>query len=435
MQKASVQPATTVIDPATSIESLMMRGSLFLEDGDWQRADAYFERILDRDPAYAPAYIGKLCVELQIRKEDQLANQKRSFDEMPNYQKALRFAQSEYKTKIVELYLSVKGHLDAEARQKAEDDRKRQEQIKEETLQKKATEQVELEYRRENFMSIIDILRSYFEELKHMQESEAQGLCPICGGKIGFFGKCKVCKTRPTSNAKTNILKTIVTLGRYDWSVIDYDTKNNKILLLCNDILNKTTSSYSRADFTWETCDWRKFLSDDFFNSFYDFEKQRILKSKIINRNNPWYGTNGGNETHDYVFLLSLEEVVMYFGDSGQLRNRPKKNYGNYYVDAIEDQFNENRAIYESCSVKHYRTGETITVNLPRKWWLRTPGKNSKYVVCVGFSGHYNQFNGDIDKCALGGTYTAGGINVDGSEIYGVSRMLRPALWLNLETK
>ncbi|MCF0112278.1 MAG: hypothetical protein HUJ58_10290 [Erysipelotrichaceae bacterium] len=40
-----------------------------------------------------------------------------------------------------------------------------------------------------------------------------------------------------------------------------------------------------------------------------------------------WYGTSGGGDTKDTVFLLSPEEAVCkYFGNSSDLLIHPKKN-------------------------------------------------------------------------------------------------------------
>jgi hypothetical protein len=35
----------------------------------------------------------------------------------------------------------------------------------------------------------------------------------------------------------------------------------------------------------------------------------------------PGVTVSGGNDTTDKIFILSIEEVVQYFGDSGQLAN------------------------------------------------------------------------------------------------------------------
>ena len=50
----------------TSTDPLLKRVFMFLEDGDWKKADEYCERILDTDPENCIAYIGKLCAELKL---------------------------------------------------------------------------------------------------------------------------------------------------------------------------------------------------------------------------------------------------------------------------------------------------------------------------------------------------------------------------------
>ncbi len=64
--KAEREPTThsLVSAVAPSVESLFRRGQLFLEDHDWEQANIYFDRVLDINPEYAPAYIGKLCAGL-----------------------------------------------------------------------------------------------------------------------------------------------------------------------------------------------------------------------------------------------------------------------------------------------------------------------------------------------------------------------------------
>jgi tetratricopeptide (TPR) repeat protein len=74
--KAPEKSATAAVVAATpvapGVESLMKRGWLFLEDSDWKQANEYFDRVLDIDPEYAPAYAGKLCAELKVRREEAL---------------------------------------------------------------------------------------------------------------------------------------------------------------------------------------------------------------------------------------------------------------------------------------------------------------------------------------------------------------------------
>lgn len=70
---------------------LLERVFLFLEDGKWQDANIYCEKVLDIDPKNAEAYLGKLMVELQVRNCKQLADCAEPFDDRDNYSKVLRF--------------------------------------------------------------------------------------------------------------------------------------------------------------------------------------------------------------------------------------------------------------------------------------------------------------------------------------------------------
>lgn len=70
---------------------LLERVFLFLEDGKWQDANIYCEKVLDIDPKNTEAYLGKLMVELQVRNRKQLADCAEPFDDRDNYSKVLRF--------------------------------------------------------------------------------------------------------------------------------------------------------------------------------------------------------------------------------------------------------------------------------------------------------------------------------------------------------
>ena len=70
---------------------LLERVFLFLEDGKWQDANIYCEKVLDIDPKNAEAYLGKLMVELQVRNRKQLADCAEPFDDRDNYSKVIRF--------------------------------------------------------------------------------------------------------------------------------------------------------------------------------------------------------------------------------------------------------------------------------------------------------------------------------------------------------
>lgn len=91
-QKETPAPAASSAASASGGSApLLKRAFLFLEDGDWQEADAYCEKVLDVDPENAQAYLGKLMAELQVRKPEALKEQSQPFDANSSYQKAVRF--------------------------------------------------------------------------------------------------------------------------------------------------------------------------------------------------------------------------------------------------------------------------------------------------------------------------------------------------------
>ena len=74
-----------------NVAALLERAFLFLEDGNWQSADEYCERVLDIDPKNAEAYLGKLMAEQCVRRKEDLAGCRFPFDGSNNYQKVMRF--------------------------------------------------------------------------------------------------------------------------------------------------------------------------------------------------------------------------------------------------------------------------------------------------------------------------------------------------------
>ena len=91
--EARVDPQTAAQrQAAAEAAPLLKRGFIFLEDGDWEQASAYFDRVLDKDPENADAYVGHVLVTNQLRREEDLSGCKAPYEQSPNWQKAIRFA-------------------------------------------------------------------------------------------------------------------------------------------------------------------------------------------------------------------------------------------------------------------------------------------------------------------------------------------------------
>ena len=73
---------------------------MFLEDGDWDKADIYCESVLDQNPKCAEAYLGKLMAEVKIRKKEDLSKAKEPLDQSDNYRKVMRFADESLRERL-----------------------------------------------------------------------------------------------------------------------------------------------------------------------------------------------------------------------------------------------------------------------------------------------------------------------------------------------
>lgn len=96
--KTTVVKETVISGGNANTVPLLKRAFMFLEDGDWNSANEYCEKVLDIDPENPSAYLGKLLSELRVRKQESLKDQEEPFDHNNNYQKAVRFADEKLKT-------------------------------------------------------------------------------------------------------------------------------------------------------------------------------------------------------------------------------------------------------------------------------------------------------------------------------------------------
>lgn len=193
----------------------------------------------------------------------------------------------------------------------------------------------------------------------------------------------------------------IINFGNYDWRVLE--VQNNKALIITEYIIEQCSYHDAYVDITWADCSLRRYLNGEFYDEFSEADKARIVSVLNKNLDNQWYGTNGGADTSDNIFLLSIEEAACkYFGDSSALLHSPKKNK-RYWFER-KDENNSKRVA---------ATNEEIWW-----WWLRSPGR-------VGVKSAYIHGDGNIG--IQGNNILIGNLS-DGRCTGGV----RPALWLKL---
>lgn len=106
-KKEATKTETVVVKQSSpqsaTVDSMLKRAFLYLEDGEWKDATDYCNRVLDIDPESAEAYVGLLLVDLKLKTEKSLALMTVDFAENKNYSKAIRFA-SPNRAAIIESY-------------------------------------------------------------------------------------------------------------------------------------------------------------------------------------------------------------------------------------------------------------------------------------------------------------------------------------------
>jgi hypothetical protein len=210
----------------------------------------------------------------------------------------------------------------------------------------------------------------------------------------------------------------VIMFGGHYWRVLDID--NPHALIISDEIITHMAYHNAGTDITWEGSSVRRFLNREFLNRFDADERDWIRETYVINNDNPWYGTPGGANTMDKVFLLSIDEVLQYFGDSGMVAEgiNPDVRGGVTYPElgitlgGIRDEFVIERIARRPDGTDGF-------------WWLRSPGRTP---------------NLEINSTAFAANVTNGGcIVIHGSWVtYYVGdekgNGIRPAMWLHMNS-
>ncbi|WP_017415901.1 DUF6273 domain-containing protein [Clostridium tunisiense] len=198
-------------------------------------------------------------------------------------------------------------------------------------------------------------------------------------------------------------IDSLLSLGGYNWRVLDI--QKGMALIITEEIIEQRPYHDAYKDITWADCALRKYLNGEFYDKFNSADKSRIIP--VINKNldNQWYGAKGGADTKDYIFLLSLEEVCKYFGDSSSKLQNPGKNQRYWF-----ERKDENNS---------KRLARLLGKEGSWWWWLRSPGRvNVKAVYIFGTDGNIGIQGNNILKGNISDGKCTGGV--------------RPALWLKL---
>ena len=156
------------------------------------------------------------------------------------------------------------------------------------------------------------------------------------------------------------------------WRVLSVN--GNDAFLLADQNLDAKPYNEEKTDATWATCTLREWLNDTFLNTaFTSAEQSAIKNTMVVNEDNPYYDTEGGENTTDKVYLLSIAEASnTAYGFNGEFRTESETR------EAKNTAYAKECGVLTSTSTEYEGNGY---------WWLRSPGSygnDASYVYNTG---------------------------------------------------
>lgn len=161
----------------------------------------------------------------------------------------------------------------------------------------------------------------------------------------------------------------LLTLGQWEghdlnWLVLAED--GNRALLYLDGGLAAQPYNTDNKAVTWQTCTLRQWLQNTFCGSAFSPSEAAAICT-VLNENPVTYGTDGGGETVDTVFLLSRSELEAYF-------------------PVLKDRKISVLTMPDPTA----KTGTVVFVSpydLTSPYWLRSPGVDEKHACAVSWTG------------------------------------------------
>ncbi len=179
------------------------------------------------------------------------------------------------------------------------------------------------------------------------------------------------------------------------WRVLE--NANGQLFLLSDQNLDVFQYHTDRESVTWEKSTMRSWLNgysashntggssgtdytgDNFIGAaFSEKEQGAIADTTVVNDNNPTYGTEGGENTNDKIFLLSIAEA----------------QNSSYFAD------NSSRIATNTAYVAgggKIGLSSMYGVGKADNWWLRSPGVDDDIAAYVNDNGGVRSFGPNVD--------------------------------------
>ncbi|MBD5544479.1 MAG: Ig domain-containing protein [Lachnospiraceae bacterium] len=165
---------------------------------------------------------------------------------------------------------------------------------------------------------------------------------------------------------------------RIKWKVLAID--EDSLFVVADKALDNKSYHDTKESITWENCTLRSWLNEEFYHTAFDRNEQSAIEEQDVeNEDNPLVSVDGGNQTTDKVYLLSMSEVT----DS---------DYGfcKFYNMDIEEDYGWSRKtdISDYAYVRGAMRSSSGSDQDSGHWWLRSPGNASNKAVRVGPGGY-----------------------------------------------
>jgi len=186
------------------------------------------------------------------------------------------------------------------------------------------------------------------------------------------------------------------------WRVLSVN--GNDAFLLADKNLDCKRFNEKWAGVTWETCTLRSWLNgydstnnsagkdytnDNFLDTAFTASEQAVIKNTtVIAEDNPYSGVDGGNDTQDKIYLLSISEAS-------------NSAYGFGTTFTIADKGREVRNTTYTRE-KGARTESKDGYEENGDWWLRTADKEAYRTAGVNHDGcGYNLYGDFVDDSSV----------------------------------
>lgn len=161
------------------------------------------------------------------------------------------------------------------------------------------------------------------------------------------------------------------------WRILD--NFGGVLTLIADRALDCRKYNDTPGNVTWESCSLRKWLNGEFIDTaFSEDEKKSLIRTKVRNSPNGFYGTDSGADTCDLVYILSNDET--FASDTAS-------RYGFYKGMGVDDAAKRfSSTTFAKCRGAWWSPTAHFAGNA--FWFMRTNGycgSNVTYICDIGF--------------------------------------------------